>query len=213
MKTAARSIPLAPLALAAALLAAFLVIVSAQPASAHDQLTGSSPAADSTVEVLPGEIALTFSNDLITGEGATLMTVTDAAGVSVTDGPALTEGATVRQPLVAEAEAGLYQVVWKVVSSDGHPTEGSFSFTVTRSTATAPTAAPVQTPVPQDTSTATAAPTTSTPEASTPADASEGPFGFWLIGGVVLALLALLVLVLSRRGNRSAPGTDGPSAR
>ena len=100
MKTTALRRPAAPIALAATLLAAFLVLLSPLSASAHDALVSSSPAADSSVETLPSELTLTFSAKLIDGEGATELTVTDPAGQSVIDGTPTVEGAIVTQPLL-----------------------------------------------------------------------------------------------------------------
>jgi len=210
VKTTARSIPLTPLALAATLLAAFLVLFAPLSASAHDALVASSPVADSTVETLPSEITLTFSEKLITGEGATEVAVTDAAGASVANGPATVDGAIVTQPLVAEAAAGAYHVVWKIVSSDGHPTSGEFSFTVTTSTLTAATAQPTDEP----TGTATQTPdAVATPVSETP-DSSGDAVGFWVLGIVgALVVAAVAILVLSRRGNRQATGSDDLSGR
>ena len=84
MKTTARRLPAAPIALAAALLTAFLVLFAPLSASAHDSLIASSPEADGTVETLPTELTLTFSAKLIDGEGATEIVVTDPAGTPVT---------------------------------------------------------------------------------------------------------------------------------
>ena len=210
MKTAARSIPFAPVALAATLLVAFLVLFAPLSASAHDTLVASSPAADSTVETLPSEITLTFSEKLITGDGATELVVTDASGASVVNGPATVDGAIVTQPLVAGGAAGEYHVVWKIVSSDGHPTSGEFSFTVTTSTLTAPTTEPSPTPSATAAQTADAVDT----QAADPADSSGDAVGFWVLGIVgVLVLAAVVILVLSRRGNRSTTGSDDLSAR
>lgn len=218
MNTTALRRPLAPAALAAALLAAFLVLFSPMSASAHDALVSSNPEADSTVETLPAEIVLTFSADLITGDGATEVQVTDAAGTLVTDGAAVTEGATVTQPLAEGGEAGTYQVVWKVVSSDGHPTSGEFSFTTTAG-------APSASPSPEVTATATpettAAPAPSTTATTAPAADDENPASAALIW--VLAIIGLLVLaaavtaavVLSKRRRSAAPSpdSDAPAAR
>lgn len=207
MQTEARRLPVVPIALATSLLAAFLVLFSPLAASAHDGLIASSPAADSTVETLPAELTLTFSADLIDGEGATEVVVTDAAGTSVIDGPATVEGGVVTQPLVAEAAAGEYHVIWKVVSSDGHPTSDEFFFTVNTSTvAAAPTATP----------TATAAPTTeasSTPEATTTttpdADASSGASAWIWVISIIGILIAVAVAVwLSIRARRNGASTD-----
>lgn len=210
MKTTARSIPLLPTALAATLLTAFLVLSAPLTASAHDALVASSPEIDGTVETLPSEITLTFSDKLITGEGATEVVVTDASGASVANGPATVNGAIVTQPLAAGGAAGAYHVVWKIVSSDGHPTSGEFSFTVNTSTLASPTAEPTTAATKTPDSMTTSAPTS----ASQPADSSGDAVGFWVLGIVgVLILAAIVILVLSRRGNRSTAGSDDLSAR
>lgn len=213
MQTEARRLPVVPIALATSLLAAFLVLFSPLAASAHDGLISSSPEADSTVETLPTELTLTFSADLITGEGATEVVVTDAAGNSVIDGAATVDGGVVTQPLLPEAPAGAYHVIWKVVSSDGHPTSDEFFFTVSTSTVTTPTATP----------TATAAPTTeasSTPAATTtPApesDASSGASGWiWAlsIGGIAVIAALMVWFTVRARRNGTSTDSDAPSER
>lgn len=211
MRTLISSRSTAPLALAATLLAAFVLLFAwPQPATAHDALVESSPAADSTVETLPGELTLTFSAALIGGDGSTEIVVTDAAGESVTDGAAELDGAMVTQPLVAEADAGQYQVLWKVVSSDGHPTSGEFAFTVATSTLpTEPSAAPTETVVPTPDETQTAAPAED-PNMESIASFSPG----WLIGGAIVLLVVaiLLFLLLRRRGPRDSE-SDTPAER
>ena len=213
MQTEARRLPVVPIALATSLLAAFLVLFSPLAASAHDGLIASSPEADSTVETLPAELTLTFSADLITGEGATEVVVTDAAGNSVVDGAATVDGGVVTQPLLAEAAAGEYHVIWKVVSNDGHPTSDEFFFTVSTSTVTTPTATP----------TATAAPTTeasSTPAATTtPApesDAASGASGWiWAlsIGGIAVIAALIVWFAVRARRNGTSTDSDAPSER
>ncbi|MEV8265603.1 copper resistance CopC family protein [Microbacterium sp. NPDC077057] len=216
MKTTALRRPAAPIALAATLLAAFLVLLSPLSASAHDALVSSSPAADSSVETLPSELTLTFSAKLIDGEGATELTVTDPAGQSVIDGTPTVEGAIVTQPLLGSGPAGEYHVVWKVVSSDGHPTSGEFSFTVTvgdeatpsdEPTTAPPTAAPTteQTAAPEATA-------TTAPDAGD--DAGDPSVWIWVLAILVLAALALVVWLVLRRRRGPAP-TDSatPSER
>lgn len=220
MKTTILRRSTAPLALAAALLAAFLVLFQPLSASAHDALTASSPEADTTVDVLPSEIVLTFSADLITGGNGTEVQVLDANGNLVSDGEPVVEGATVTQPLVAEAEAGLYRVQWRVVSSDGHPTANEFTFSVTNSTT--PTVEP--TPTPTQSSSAslapapTATPTTSpTPASDEPADASPSTAWIWILvilGILVIAAGITLAVILSRRRRSASPtGSDDSAAR
>lgn len=219
MKTVSRRLSPVPIALAAALLTAFLVLAAPLSASAHDALISSSPEADATVETLPAELTLTFSAKLIDGEGATEVVVTDAAGRSVTDGPATTDGAIVTQPLVDEADAGVYHVVWKVVSSDGHPTSKEFSFTVAQSTLSTETQEPSTDPTtgPSQESTAPSQEESSAPATAEGSDAGDPTaVGAWIwvipIAGI-LVVAAIVVLVLSRRGNRAPADSDDASAR
>ena len=128
--------PFALPALAAAVIALMmgvaLVLVSpAAPASAHDELIGSSPAAGAEVDAVPDELVLTFSGVLLDEPGATQVVVTDAAGTDLTDGDPTLDGTKLTQPLAADtAAAGTVTVIWRVVSSDGHPVSDQFSFSV-----------------------------------------------------------------------------------
>ncbi|MEV7611271.1 copper resistance protein CopC [Microbacterium sp. NPDC089320] len=219
MKTTVRRLPTAPIALAAALLTAFLVLFAPLSASAHDSLLASSPEADSTVDVLPDELTLTFSAKLIDETGATEVVVTDPSGGSVTDGAATVEGAIVTQPLAAEAPAGVYHVIWKVVSSDGHPTSGEFDFTVTTSTEAAPTAEPSGEPTATATAapepSATAGPGTDATPAPVEEDSSASTAMIWVLGILGALVIAGIVVWLVVRGRRDPASTDSdlPSER
>lgn len=216
MKTKALSRSAAPIALAATLLAAFLVFLSPLSASAHDALVSSSPAADESVETVPDALTLTFSAKLIGGEGATEVVVTDPAGNSITDGPATVDGAIVTQPLQGAGPAGAYHVIWKVVSSDGHPTSGEYSFTVTVGDDGAATEEPSAAPT-------TAAPTaeqtagpevTSTPSATTD-DEADGSAPIWIVSILAVLVVAGVVvwIVMSRRRGAASTDSDVPSER
>ncbi len=161
-------------AAAAALLLVTGGLLAAAPASAHDELVSTDPAADSTVEALPAELTLTFSGELATEAGATEMQVTDAAGTSLADGEPVVEGTTVTQALTGAA-SGPITVLWKVVSSDGHPISGEYGFTV--SAPTTPTPTPTETPAPTASATPSDTPSaepTETPTvAPVPADSSN----------------------------------------
>lgn len=215
MKTKALRHPAAPIALAATLLAAFLVFFSPLSASAHDALVSSSPAADESVETVPDALTLTFNAQLIGGEGATEVVVTDPAGTSITDGPATADGAIVTQPLQGSGPAGAYHVIWKVVSSDGHATSGEYTFTVTvgdDATATdEPSAAP--------TSAAPTAEESLAPQPTTTPEADSGDAGLsagvWVVSIVAVLLVAGVIvwIVMSRRRGGSPTDSDAPSER
>ena len=219
MKTTARRLPAAPVALAAALLTAFLVLFAPLSASAHDSLLASSPEADSTVDTLPAELTLTFSAKLIDETGATEVVVTDPSGNSVTEGAATVEGAIVTQQLATEAPAGAYHVIWKVVSSDGHPTSGEFDFTVANSTETAPTAEPSAEPTETATAApapvATAGPGTDVTPAPGSDDSSASTTLIWVLAIVGVLVILGIVVWLVVRGRRDPASTDSdlPSER
>ncbi|MBP2457292.1 methionine-rich copper-binding protein CopC [Clavibacter michiganensis] len=117
----------------------------ALPASAHDYLVSSSPAAGSTIDQPPSEVTLTFNDvildlgtsggDASTGSasaagGSSIVQVTgpDAQGTHFETGCATNAGRTVSVP-VALGGSGQYTVTWRVVSADGHPVSDSIAFT------------------------------------------------------------------------------------
>lgn len=206
----------APIALAAILLTAFLLLFAwPQPAAAHDSLIDSDPAADSTVEALPEDLTLTFSAGLIAGEGSTAVLVTDADGNSITDGEPTVDGAMVIQPLAANAAAGDYTVLWQVVSSDGHPTDGEFSFTLSASADSTDSPDAVASPEPEATeSELPVAPLgTDEPTESAPDSSFLGVLP-WIIGGLIVAGGGgALVAVMMRRARGGNSDSDDPSAR
>ena len=215
MKTAARRLSAAPIALAATLLTAFLVLFAPLSASAHDSLIASSPEAGSTVETLPAELTLTFSAELIDGPGATEVVVTDASGASVTAGAATVGGAVVTQPLATGGTAGGYHVVWKVVSSDGHPISGEFDFGVSTSTAFEPITTPSPSVAPTSEATETAAPDSGITAEPETEDPSPAVAWIWIlaIAGVLVIVGILVWVVLQRRRGGSAAGSEGRTER
>jgi methionine-rich copper-binding protein CopC len=182
-------------ALAGLVLALVALLWTAAPASAHDELVGSDPADGATVDVLPAQITLSFSAELLSDGSSTVVEVTDAAGTSLTDGAPAVSGAMVTQPLTGDG-SGAIAVVWRVVSSDGHPIAGEFSFTAAGA-APAPTPTETATPSPAASPTASASsPAASTSATPTPAPAESGAVDPlpWIIGAVVLVIVIGLVV-------------------
>ncbi|MFX4285978.1 copper resistance protein CopC [Janibacter sp. G349] len=120
--------PFARAATAILALAALLatMVGLAAPASAHARLEASSPKEGSTLTATPPEIMLRFNEPIQSGlnEVSVRTGSTDA-----TDGNLEVDGGTVYQPLKSSLPAGSYTVSYKVVSADGHPISGSYSFT------------------------------------------------------------------------------------
>ena len=103
-------------------------------ATAHDDVIDQVPAPGSQVEAGLVEIKLDFSNELLDlGSGAEIV-VTGPDGNPATATCAELSGtlATAQTDL---DQAGNYTVAWRVVSSDGHPIEGSYSFELVNTSA------------------------------------------------------------------------------
>lgn len=106
---------------------AFLTLASAQPALAHDELLGSAPEPGQVLDAAPEAVELTFSDNVI--EVGTVIEVVDHHDEVVETGETVVLGPEVSATLPADL-AGEYQVRWRVVSSDGHPIEGTIDFGV-----------------------------------------------------------------------------------
>jgi len=193
---------------AVGLLAAAAVLVPALPAAAHDELVSTDPAAGATLEALPSQITFTYSADILTDPGATVIEVSDASGASLADGAPTVSGTEVTQAL-AGAASGTVTVKWRVVSSDGHPIDGDFAFTVPASAPT-PTATATPTASASPTAAESAAPSASSdapaPPAENTSDASPLP---WILLAVLLVIVAgVLVYVFASRAGRKTAGGD-----
>jgi len=112
-----------------ALVAAAALAVPAA-AWAHAALLHTEPVASRVVNTPPAEVRLTYSEPI--EPRFAIVSVTDAAGRSVTSGlpqRAPGEPQTLVAPLKRVPE-GWYLVFWRVISADGHPVRGAFTFAV-----------------------------------------------------------------------------------
>lgn len=104
-----------------------LAVMTTAPASAHDSIVGSDPADGAELTASPAQITLTFSEEIQPVGGQVLLV--DSAGTQVAAGAPSVDGVTAA--LVVPALANdTYSVTWRVVSSDGHPIDGTFGFSV-----------------------------------------------------------------------------------
>ncbi|MGZ0711073.1 copper resistance CopC family protein (plasmid) [Coraliomargarita sp. W4R53] len=209
----AKVLPRNAFAIAAAVLLVAASVFFASPAQAHDELLGNEPAADATLEALPEAITLTFSGLISQEDGATEVQVMDDTGASLATADPEIEDNVLTQPVEGDP-AGLVTVLWKVVSSDGHPISGEYSFTVTApapTETTEPTATATTEPVP--TQEPTAAPSAS-PSASTPAETDSDNTALpWIIGGVIAlgVIAAVIYLIASRSRQKKARADADPT--
>jgi methionine-rich copper-binding protein CopC len=109
-----------------------MLLVSATPASAHAQLVSANPKSKSTVYVLPAQVKLMFSDDLIDLEGGNQIQVTDPKGKRVDNGETVLLGNQLNAGLKKSTLLGKYKVTYRVLSEDGHPVSASYFFTLSK---------------------------------------------------------------------------------
>ncbi|MEV5451824.1 copper resistance CopC family protein [Streptomyces sp. NPDC052535] len=169
--------------------------MTAPQAAAHTDLESSSPGADATLAGLPPRVTLTFSDPMT--EKYAKVAVTTADGTSAAQGEPQVSGQQVTLALNSTAPSGRYTVGYRVVSADGHPVSGSYTFTVKDRTAGA--SPPVQVPAP--------APASESPKAAAANESDGGGSGatVLLVGGtgaLVVAVGAASVFATRRRRSR-----------
>ncbi|MBV6760611.1 copper resistance CopC family protein [Rhodococcus opacus] len=165
-----------------------LLLLGMSPAQAHSELESSNPAADSVMDYAPAGVELVF-NQKISDQFANV-TVTAPDGTQVGDPKPTVEGERALLPIQDGIPSGQYTVGYRVISEDGHPITGSFSFTLALTETPAPVAGAAST----------------TPIVPVAADASDdagtgSSMVLPILGGVV-ALLFVLGIVIVLRGER-----------
>ena len=181
----------------AAVLTFAALLLVAGPASAHDQLLSSDPKDGATLDEHPASISLTFSSaPLDTGIEVALV---GPDGVTAQGQDIQVDDKVVTAQLAGDLPAGRYDVAWHVVSSDGHPIDGEFSYTV--EAAAEPTASPSGEATQEAEPTEDATPATEPTEPSELAGAGNGAgtSGLAVTGGIVAAVLVVLGLVVIMR--------------
>jgi len=203
--TRARSARLGRLAVLVAASAA-LVVLPALPASAHNYVVGTTPAANAVVTEQPRTVSLETNEALLDVEGGSVIRLQGPDGRYYGGGCAVVDGPTASTE-VDLGPAGAYTVTWRVVSTDGHPISGTWTFDWQ----------PIEgvllgegTDEPAACGDAAGAPETAVPEESGSPAESEAPAAaataapldaLWIVGGVLLAAVAALAtwLVVRRR--------------
>jgi copper transport protein len=114
---------------ASAALVVSVVVAGASPAAAHAILLRTDPSPQTTVKQSPTAVALFFSEPVEVAFGA--IRVFDVDGHRV-DRSSIRRAQGNREVLVPvpHLKDGTYTVTWRVVSADGHPVHGGFTFYV-----------------------------------------------------------------------------------
>lgn len=100
-------------------------------AFAHAHLKSATPPVGGTVATPPSELDLTFSEGLEVKFTGVKLTGADKRPVPVGGASLKAGGDTVLVvPVPAPLPAGTYTVAWHALSTDGHKTNGTYTFTV-----------------------------------------------------------------------------------
>lgn len=189
-----------------AALALATTIAFAPAASAHDELTGTTPNNGATVTSAPSSLELTFAEKPLAVGNQISVKAPDGSTSKATP---KVDGSTVSAPFAGHGD-GAYTVTWRVVSSDGHPISGSYAFTLkggTASTAAPSSAASSSGGAASPSPRATATTTFDSPAPSPAAEAHEDADGSaaWSViaavaGVVVVVGIGVALIARRRRG-------------
>lgn len=193
------------------LLAGAVVLVTAAPAWAHAVIVASTPEQGETLTELPEAFSVTANETLLDlgGQGVFQLQIRDADGRYYGDGCVSVVDATMSaEPVLGES--GDYDMLWQVVSADGHPVSGDIPFTWEAPEGFQPTTSHAAAPVCGE-----------DPDAA-PAEqpaAAGGAFPWPAIATVAAAILAVIVATRAARiqqrkraADRLPPPTDQPPA-
>jgi methionine-rich copper-binding protein CopC len=190
-------------ALAAVAVALGLALFAAAPASAHDSLVSADPAPNSTVTQTISSVSLTYSGVLLDLSGDAKSFAIQVKGP---DGKYYEGGCVTLDNMTASAtatpgEAGTYEVLWQVVSSDGHPVSGSYSFEYQPPAGT-PVAKGASNPVACAANGSTPGPVETGPTSNSSASAPANDDAIFIglgIGIVALAVIGVAIALLVTR--------------
>ena len=106
-----------------------LALAWATPAFAHAHPERTSPARNATVPVAPATVSIWFDDDVQPAMTHVEVKL-DGKVVSVGKGKVDAKSPKLLSVPIAHAGAGKYTVSWHAVADDGHPSKGTFQFTV-----------------------------------------------------------------------------------
>ena len=110
--------------------AAFLLLLSSPFAVAHGEITSTFPEQYSNATPIPSQVWIQFDGELqiLDGQAINTIDVIDSTGLTVSYGDPIIEGGKISTKLSGQSAAGVFTVNYRIVSQDGHPVEGSYTF-------------------------------------------------------------------------------------
>jgi copper transport protein len=207
---------LRPLFFLLALTAPMRGAAASAPARMHATLLSSEPAAKTTLATSPTRIRLVFSEEVEPSLGRIRLVAPDGRVTTLKSAGDPHDVSALIGPIPSPLGPGVYRVEWRIVSEDGHPIDGTYSFTVAPSAVSGPSApaapngttgqaaggAPsggtAATPAPHDTATASDSATTG--QGTTISEVPAAPAALrGLAIGALSAFAGLLGFLVTRR--------------
>lgn len=117
-----------PVAIVLLLSAIATVLLWPTPAAAHATVVSSTPTADKIVPEAPAEVVVKFSEPVSVVASGTGVTAPD--GSKAHAATPVSEGDQIRYRLRTDLPDGTYVVSYRVISADGHPVPGGYTFSI-----------------------------------------------------------------------------------
>jgi copper resistance protein C len=157
-------------------------------ASAHSALVSSNPPADSVLEQPPTLIELTFNQEV--SESFATIALREGPDTQIEVSAPSVSGSTVTARVPGDLAPGGYTVGYRVVSADGHPITGQFSFTVTSAASDQ-----VSPALPGGTSAAAAPPLSAAVDTQRGDDPGGSLDSNWIVVAVIVAVVLGLTTI------------------
>jgi methionine-rich copper-binding protein CopC len=116
--------------LSLAVLALMCLVLSSPISFAHGEIVTTYPLRDSMSSPTPAQVWIEFDGELqlIDGEVINTLKVIDSTGLVVSAEDADIEGSKISTQISDQSVGGVFTVQYRIVSEDGHPVEGSYTF-------------------------------------------------------------------------------------
>lgn len=111
-------------------LVCLIAFLSTAISLAHGEVISTSPEQYSNTSPIPTQVWIEFDGNLQTLDGQTINTieVVDSTGLTVSFGDTVVAGGRITTKVSGQSAAGVFTVNYRIVSEDGHPVEGSYTF-------------------------------------------------------------------------------------
>jgi len=119
-----------------------LAVLTSPNSWAHGEIISTSPERLNNINQIPSQVWIVFDGNLqmFGGQAINTIDVVDSTGLTVSTGDPVIDGGKIRTKLSGKITPGIFTVNYRIVSEDGHPVQGSYTFNVSLNRLAAPIA-------------------------------------------------------------------------